>query len=91
MNDNSSRFAKFTKIVFERFSAFEGRSRNVAKQLREAANIPIVGSVIQTYLLEKSRVIFQDNGEMNFHMYVDMTVCCSSFCFCCFFQRFLKI
>lgn len=51
LNDNSSRFGKFTKVVYA-----EG-------------NQAIVGSFIETYLLEKSRVVKQDKGERNYHIF----------------------
>ena len=50
LNNNSSRFGKFTKLVFN--------SHN-----------EIIGSFIETYLLEKSRVVYQDIGEKNFHIF----------------------
>jgi len=57
LNNNSSRFGKFTKIVF------------AAKQEK------IVGSFIETYLLEKSRVVRQEKGERNYHSFYQI---CSS-------------
>lgn len=50
MNDNSSRFGKFTELVFTR----DGRIR---------------GATMRQYLLEKSRIIFQNTGEQNFHIF----------------------
>lgn len=55
LNDNSSRFGKFTKVVYA-----EG-------------NQTIVGSFIETYLLEKSRVVKQDKGERNYHIFYMLT------------------
>jgi len=55
LNDNSSRFGKFTKVVYA-----EG-------------NQSIVGSFIETYLLEKSRVVHQDKGERNYHIFYMLT------------------
>lgn len=53
MNHNSSRFGKYTELVFA-----SGRE----------ARMPIVGARISEYLLEKSRVVDQSTGEQNFHM-----------------------
>jgi len=53
MNNNSSRFGKFNKILF---SSLDEGGR-------------IVGSYIETYLLEKSRVVRQDKGERNYHVF----------------------
>ena len=53
MNHNSSRFGKYTELVFA-----AGRE----------ARMPIVGARISEYLLEKSRVVDQSTGEQNFHM-----------------------
>ena len=50
LNNNSSRFGKFTKLVFHQDNH-------------------IIGSFIETYLLEKSRVVYQDVGEKNFHIF----------------------
>eukprot|EP01083_Nonionella_stella_P145898 458181_1 len=59
LNDNSSRFGKFTKLLFcgDRLSPDFGR---------------VVGSSLETYLLEKSRVVFQESGERNFHCFYQL-------------------
>eukprot|EP00750_Incisomonas_marina_P029366 INCI7168.5.p1 GENE.INCI7168.5~~INCI7168.5.p1 ORF type:complete len:2647 (+),score=550.22 INCI7168.5:170-7942(+) len=49
MNDNSSRFGKFTKIWFS-----DGR---------------LCGAEMEHYLLEKSRVTFQERGQRSFHIF----------------------
>lgn len=56
LNNNSSRFGKFTKMQFA--------DRNgTTKDCR------LVGAEIETYLLEKSRVVRQDEGERNYHVF----------------------
>ena len=50
MNDNSSRFGKFTELRFN-------------------GNLGITGATMTEYLLEKSRVIDQTDGERNFHIF----------------------
>ena len=52
-NDNSSRFGKFTQILFGSSGA-------------------IVGSRVDTYLLEKTRVIGQSKGERNYHVFYQL-------------------
>jgi myosin heavy subunit len=56
MNNNSSRFGKFTKVLFET----KENSRSAGR---------IVGSTVETYLLEKSRVVHQGRGERNYHVF----------------------
>ena len=50
LNDNSSRFGKFTKLEIDE-------------------QYTIMGSMIETYLLELSRVVKQGEGERNFHIF----------------------
>lgn len=58
-NNNSSRFGKFMKLMYFAKDA----SSSVADRLR------IIGASINTYLLEKSRVIRQSDGERNYHIF----------------------
>ncbi|XP_037046669.1 unconventional myosin-Va-like isoform X1 [Bradysia coprophila] len=55
-NDNSSRFGKFTKLLFTNYL-------NV---------MSLTGATMQTYLLEKSRVVFQAPGERNYHIFYQL-------------------
>ena len=52
-NDNSSRFGKFIKMMFD--------VKNGQKVL--------MGAQIETYLLEKIRVVHQNDNERNFHIF----------------------
>lgn len=55
-NDNSSRFGKFTKLLFA----------------SSTGNMALKGATMQTYLLEKSRVVFQSQGERNYHIFYQL-------------------
>lgn len=55
-NDNSSRFGKFTKLLF-------------TNQLNVMS---LTGATMKTYLLEKSRVVFQATGERNYHIFYQL-------------------
>ncbi|ETO11692.1 hypothetical protein RFI_25684, partial [Reticulomyxa filosa] len=55
MNNNSSRFGKFTKLLY-----------NVPEKAKQGH---ILGAYLETYLLEKSRVVFQANHERNYHIF----------------------
>ncbi|RHY35309.1 hypothetical protein DYB32_000202 [Aphanomyces invadans] len=57
-NDNSSRFGKFVKIWF----AKNGHARSLS----------LVGTSIETYLLEKVRLVRQAAGERNFHIFYEV-------------------
>jgi myosin heavy subunit len=57
-NDNSSRFGKFIKIMID---AGSGSKRG-----------EIVGASISNYLLEKTRIVQQTEGERNYHIFYQL-------------------
>ncbi|KAJ3095982.1 Myosin type-2 heavy chain 1 [Phlyctochytrium planicorne] len=57
-NDNSSRFGKYIEIIF---SKPKGNS-----------SVRITGALIRTYLLERSRLIFQPATERNYHIFYQL-------------------
>ncbi|GMF27429.1 unnamed protein product [Phytophthora fragariaefolia] len=57
-NDNSSRFGKFVRMFFE------------GHELDES--LTMVGTSVETYLLEKVRVVHQNDGERNFHVFYEL-------------------
>lgn len=56
-NHNSSRFGKYTKISFDASAA---------------PTLKLVGASVDTYLLEKSRIVRQADGERNYHIFYEM-------------------
>jgi myosin heavy subunit len=62
-NDNSSRFGKFTQLQFALQENENG------KPITQA---PLAGSVCDTYLLEKSRVVSHSPGERNYHVFYQL-------------------
>ncbi|KAJ3025654.1 UNVERIFIED_CONTAM: Myosin type-2 heavy chain 1, partial [Siphonaria sp. JEL0065] len=58
-NDNSSRFGKYIEILF-------------SKPTGPTKNVNIVGARIRTYLLERSRLIFQPASERNYHIFYQL-------------------
>ncbi len=60
-NDNSSRFGKFIKLYFENNSN-HGRGEERV----------LTGVGIDTYLLEKVRLVHQSQGERNFHIFYEL-------------------
>jgi myosin heavy subunit len=65
MNNNSSRFAKFTQVLFNctNKEVMEHKGRMMPR---------IAGSFVETYLLEKSRVSHQEKGERNYHVFYQL-------------------
>ncbi|KAJ3117103.1 Myosin type-2 heavy chain 1 [Phlyctochytrium bullatum] len=58
-NDNSSRFGKYIEILF-------------SKPKSGDSNVRITGAKIRTYLLERSRLIFQPATERNYHIFYQL-------------------
>ncbi|KAJ3105937.1 Myosin type-2 heavy chain 1 [Phlyctochytrium planicorne] len=58
-NDNSSRFGKYIEILFSKPSGPE-------------KSVKITGAKIRTYLLERSRLIFQPQTERNYHIFYQL-------------------
>ncbi|KAJ3218489.1 Myosin type-2 heavy chain 1 [Dinochytrium kinnereticum] len=58
-NDNSSRFGKYIEIIF-------------SKPKGSDSNVRITGAKIRTYLLERSRLIFQPATERNYHIFYQL-------------------
>lgn len=66
-NDNSSRFGKFTQLLFDGESAEEA-----ARGGRSIPSCHLVGSKCITYLLEKSRVVNVSDGERTYHIFYQL-------------------
>ncbi|KAJ3239303.1 Myosin type-2 heavy chain 1 [Chytriomyces hyalinus] len=56
-NDNSSRFGKFVQLFFS--NPYSGK-------------VHITGAKVQTYLLERSRLIYQPDTERNYHIFYQL-------------------
>mmetsp|Transcript_4913 Transcript_4913/g.7376 ORF Transcript_4913/g.7376 Transcript_4913/m.7376 type:complete len:1490 (+) Transcript_4913:116-4585(+) len=57
-NPNSSRFGRFVKLLFQKHHFTSYQSGGCFR---------LIGGELETYLLEKSRVVRQSKGERNFH------------------------
>ncbi|KAH6570860.1 hypothetical protein BASA60_007466 [Batrachochytrium salamandrivorans] len=57
-NDNSSRFGKYIEIMFENKT--------------DGPGVRITGAKIRTYLLERSRLVFQPQTERNYHIFYQL-------------------
>ena len=66
-NHNSSRFGKYIKLTFE-----EAEGAAAPKAGGGASALVLQGGRIDTYLLEKSRLVYQSVGERNFHVFYEM-------------------
>merc|ERR1740139_873847 len=63
-NDNSSRFGKYIQLQFDVEDA-----RTAALSGRSLPKCILAGSMCETYLLEKSRVVSHDNSERTYHIF----------------------
>jgi len=65
-NDNSSRFGKYIKLVYSKgaLSELDVIYRPLLSQLGSA--------MIETFLLEKSRLVYVGAGERNYHVFYQM-------------------
>lgn len=76
-NDNSSRFGKYMDIQFDHQVALDTHLHAYVRgdRVRTLAFVPqggAVGGHILSYLLEKSRVVHQNHGERNFHIFYQL-------------------
>jgi myosin heavy subunit len=65
-NHNSSRFGKYMKLQFSSETA-AGRRSSITE-----ATFKLTGASIETYLLEKSRIVHCLEGERNFHAFYQL-------------------
>lgn len=65
-NDNSSRFGKFTQL---QFADRQGSGVVFVGEGSQNQNVPLVGALARTYLLEKTRILHQIPGERNYHIF----------------------
>ena len=63
-NDNSSRFGKYIEMKFSSSLSNQPTDKVVAATL--------TGASIETYLLEKVRLVHQSNGERNYHIFYEL-------------------
>lgn len=76
-NDNSSRFGKYMDIQFDHQVALDKvlHVYESGVRVRTCLCLPqggAVGGHILSYLLEKSRVVHQNHGERNFHIFYQL-------------------
>ena len=63
-NDNSSRFGKYIEMKF-RASGIDGAEPS-------SLGATLIGAGIETYLLEKVRLVHQSPGERNYHIFYEL-------------------
>lgn len=66
-NDNSSRFGKYIEMKF----VSEGGSISKAS-MDSTPGATLIGASIETYLLEKVRLVHQSPGERNYHIFYEL-------------------
>ncbi|KAL7539865.1 hypothetical protein ACHAXR_012440 [Thalassiosira sp. AJA248-18] len=86
-NDNSSRFGKYIEMKFVSSSSSSSNNKNgksssttttmstknsTISSLWANNNTTLVGASIETYLLEKVRLVHQSPGERNYHIFYEL-------------------
>jgi myosin heavy subunit len=78
-NDNSSRFGKFMKLQFSKIdpiTAAQAQASGSGGRRKASMGFEsewaLLGATVETYLLEKSRVVHQIGGERNFHIFYQL-------------------
>jgi len=72
-NDNSSRFGKYIEMKFTSGSSSSKSSTDEKDQSTTAVpGATLVGASIETYLLEKVRLVHQSPGERNYHIFYEL-------------------
>lgn len=66
-NDNSSRFGKYIEMEF-----LSSSSSISNQQSDKVVGATLVGASIETYLLEKVRLVHQSPGERNYHIFYEL-------------------
>ncbi|CAM9385107.1 unnamed protein product [Phaeothamnion confervicola] len=69
-NNNSSRFGKFIKLQFTTGAAASADGGAAATS--GGGDVQLVGAAVETYLLEKSRVLAPSAGERSFHVFYQL-------------------
>ena len=72
-NDNSSRFGKYIEMKF--VSSSSSSSSSSRSDLGGGSTIPgatLVSASVETYLLEKVRLVHQSPGERNYHIFYEL-------------------
>jgi myosin-5 len=67
-NDNSSRFGKYIEMKFS--SSLKQQQQQHSDN--KVAGATLVGASIETYLLEKVRLVHQSQGERNYHIFYEL-------------------
>ena len=71
-NDNSSRFGKFIEINFASADTSKKQHGKHTTIDEPPKSLRIDGATIRTYLLEKVRLVFQSEGERNYHCFYEL-------------------